>query len=55
MLLVAGVRWSFRDNGARRFAPHESPNAFQHGATEDAALGASSAARGLSMYFAKPS
>jgi hypothetical protein len=49
MLLVAGVRWSFRDKDAG------SLNAFSIGATEDAALGASSAARRLSRYFVEPS
>jgi hypothetical protein len=29
MTFVAGVRWSFRGNGARRFAPHESLKAVE--------------------------
>jgi hypothetical protein len=50
MSLVAGVRWSFRgkDAGSVRIRRHT-------GATEDAVLGASSAARRHSRHFAKPS
>jgi hypothetical protein len=50
MSLVAGVRWSFRgkDAGSAR-----SDSAT--GATEDAVLGASSAARRHSRHFVKPS
>jgi hypothetical protein len=55
MSLVAGVRWSFRDNGARRFAPHESPNAFSFGATEDAASGRAAQPGGSALHFVKPS
>jgi hypothetical protein len=50
MVLVAGVRWSFRgkDAGSVRIE-------VDTGATEDAVLGASSAARRHSHYFVKPS
>ena len=50
MSLVAGVRWSFRgkDAGSVRMRSYT-------GATEDAVLAASSAARRLSRHFAKPS
>jgi hypothetical protein len=52
MSLVVGVRWSFRgkDAGSVRVTGTRSV-----GATEDAVLGASSAARRHSRYFAKPS
>jgi hypothetical protein len=48
MSLVVGVRWSFRgkDAGSVRMRSYT-------GATEDAVLGASSAARRHSRYFAK--
>jgi hypothetical protein len=50
MVLVAGVRWSFRgkDAGSVRIEAGT-------GATEDAVLGASSAARWHSHYFVEPS
>jgi hypothetical protein len=50
MWLVAGVRWSFRGKDAGS-ARSESAT----GATEDAVLGASNAARRHSTHFAKPS
>jgi hypothetical protein len=50
MVLAAGVRWSFRgkDAGSVRIE-------LDTGATEDAVLGASSAARRHRHYFVKPS
>jgi hypothetical protein len=50
MVLAAGVRWSFRgkDAGSVRIEVDTS-------ATEDAVLGASSAARRHRHYFAEPS
>jgi hypothetical protein len=49
MALVAGVRWSLRDRTQGALVAKAT------GATEDAALGASSAARRHSRYFANPS
>jgi hypothetical protein len=50
MLLVVGVRWSFRgkDAGSAR-------SGRATGVTEDAVLGAGSAARRHRPYFAEPS
>jgi hypothetical protein len=50
MVLAAGVRWSFRGKDAGSVRSEEAT-----GATEDADLGASSAARRHRHYFAKPS
>jgi hypothetical protein len=50
MVLAAGVRWSFRDKDAGSVRIESDT-----GATEDAALGASSAARRHSHYSAEPS
>jgi hypothetical protein len=49
MVLVAGVRWSFRGKHAGSVYLEGT------GATEDAVLGASSAARRHSHYFVEPS
>jgi hypothetical protein len=48
MVLAVGVRWSFRGKDAGRIE-------VDTGATEDAVLGASSAARRHRHYFAKVS
>jgi hypothetical protein len=50
MSLVAGVRWSFRGKDAGSARSRSAT-----GATEDAVLGASSAARRHSRHFAEPS
>jgi hypothetical protein len=50
MVLAVGVRWSFRGKDAGSVRSDEAT-----GATEDADLGASSAARRHRHYFAKPS
>jgi hypothetical protein len=50
MVLVAGVRWSFRDKDAGSVRIEVDT-----GATEDAALGASGAARRHSHYSVKSS
>ncbi len=53
MSLVVGVRWSFRGNGTS--SARQSLDSSAIGATEDAVLGASSAARRHSAHFSKPS
>jgi hypothetical protein len=50
MSLVPGVRWSFRGKDAGSVRSHSGT-----GATEDAVLGATSAARRHSRHFAEPS
>jgi hypothetical protein len=50
MLLVAGVRWSFRGKDAGSVGSDVATDA-----TEDAVLGASSAARRHRPHFVKPS
>ena len=50
MSLVVGVRWSFRGKNAGSARSRSAT-----GATEDAVLGASSAARRHSRHFVKPS
>jgi hypothetical protein len=52
MVLVVGTRWSSPGKNA---GSRVCLNADALGATEDAALGASSAPRRLRRYFAKPS
>ncbi len=49
MLLVAGVRWSFRGKNAGRL------NACSIGPTEDAASGRAARPGGIALYFVKPS
>ena len=48
MSLLVGLRWSFRDKDAGAFVAGAT------GATEDAALGASSAAGDTARHFVKP-
>jgi hypothetical protein len=50
MLLVVGVRWPFQDKDIR-----ERSYSLNTGATEDEALGASSAGRQHRLHFVKPS